>query len=186
MEMSGLNGDPLSSKVTERRSVAQTASQWLGWCITIACLVYIVGQINPVELRAAFSRFSWPYLCVGVCSLAIGYAFRIVRWAVMLRAAGATVSSKRCAAPFLASIAMNNVLPLRAGDVVRALVFPKALGVSKTLATGSLVMERLVDLLTLLVFLGLGSLMGVRGDLPAWLRQGAVLMALAATASLLA
>ena len=185
MEMSALGRDSLSRGTNGKRSLARTASQWIGWGITIACLVYIVRQIDPAELRTALSHFSWPYLGIGLFSLALGYTFRIIRWAVMLRAAGATVSSKRCAAPFLASIAMNNLLPLRVGDVVRALVFPQALGVSKTLATGSLVMERLVDLLTLLVFLGLGSLMGVQGDLPSWLQNGAVLMAFAATTALL-
>lgn len=170
---------------SEKRSFAQTASQWIGWGITIACLGYIAQQIDLAELKGAFSRFSWPFLGIALLSLSIGYTSRIVRWAVMLRAGGAEVSSKRCAAPFLASIAMNNLLPFRVGDIVRALIFPKALGVSKTLATGSLVMERLVDLLALLVMLGLGSLMGVSNDLPSWLKQGAVLLAFVVTAAFL-
>ncbi|WP_216661752.1 lysylphosphatidylglycerol synthase transmembrane domain-containing protein [Niveibacterium sp. COAC-50] len=152
--------------------------------ITLSCLVYVFGKINVVDLRVALVRFYWPHLLVGVLSLTFGYAMRIVRWSNMLRAAGARVSARQCAAPFLASIAMNNVLPFRVGDVVRAFVFPQALCVSRASATGSLVMERLVDLLALLIALGLGVVGFGRNGLPAWLRDGALALAVMSTLSL--
>jgi hypothetical protein len=79
---------------------------------------------------------------------------RIFRWTLMLRAAGAAVGIRACVAPFLGAFALNNVLPFRAGDFVRALVFPAAIGVRRTTAVGSLVLERCLDMIVLVAALG--------------------------------
>jgi uncharacterized protein (TIRG00374 family) len=96
----------------------------------------------------------------------------------MLRASGAPVTFLRCVAPFLGSITLNNVLPLRLGDVVRALVFPQSMGISRTIATSSLVMERLIDLMTLLVCFAIGifALQGVA--IPPDLAKSALVLAI--------
>jgi uncharacterized protein (TIRG00374 family) len=104
-----------------------------------------------------------------MASLAIDYAVRIQRWAVLLRAGDAEVTGWACTAPFLGSITLNNVLPLRAGDLVRALVFPSAIGVRRVTATASLLLERLVDMLTLLLSLGIGLSLSPLAHVPEWL-----------------
>lgn len=142
------------------------AKHFIGAGVTLLCLVTIAHQINANEVLAALNAFRWPYLVLAVIALGLGYFFRILRWSMMLRAAGAFVSWQSCAAPFLGSIALNNVLPLRAGDVIRAFVFPAALGISKTRATSSLLMERLLDLTTLLACLGLGMVAFPQAALP--------------------
>lgn len=124
--------------------------------ITVLCLVVFLRQVNVADLLDALAHFHWVYLVAGVASLSVGYALRILRWSMMLRAAGANVVFRDCCAPFLGSIALNNVLPLRLGDVVRALVFPRSMGITKTTATSSLIVERLVDLMTLLASLAIG------------------------------
>jgi uncharacterized membrane protein YbhN (UPF0104 family) len=96
---------------------------------------------------------------------------------LLLHAAGAQVSVCGCIAPFMGAIAMNNVLPLRLGDVMRAIVFPAAIGVGRIPATGTLVMERLVDLLTLLAWLSIGVTFAGSAQLPSWLAIGSVWLA---------
>jgi len=150
----------------------------IGIFISVACLGFIASRINLAEVKDAISHFHWPYLIVGLLSLAAGYSMRIVRWCVMLRAAGARISPTDCVAPFLGTIALNNVLPLRLGDVMRALVFPSAIGIDKTSATGSLVMERLVDLMTLLVCLTIGLALNQKAQLPPWIASTAISLAL--------
>ncbi|MGX4643843.1 lysylphosphatidylglycerol synthase transmembrane domain-containing protein [Massilia sp. SYSU DXS3249] len=130
----------------------------LGIAITLLCVALVASKVNGAELLDALEHFHWPYLVLGVACLSAGYALRVLRWSMMLRAAGAPVRFASCAAPFLGSIALNNVLPLRLGDLVRALVFPAAMGITRTTATSSLVMERLIDLMTLLCSLAIGLL----------------------------
>ncbi|WP_083447171.1 lysylphosphatidylglycerol synthase transmembrane domain-containing protein [Azoarcus sp. CIB] len=167
-------GEPAVSAGSSGGRARGLGPHLVGWGISGACLLFIASQIKLDEIREALSIFHWPYLLLGVLSLAFGYTMRVVRWALMLHAAGAPIGVGRCFAPFLGSIALNNVLPLRLGDVVRALVFPSSIGLSRVTAAGSLLMERLVDLLTLLVCLGVGLTLSGGVDIPAWVGQTAM------------
>jgi glycosyltransferase 2 family protein len=159
--------------------------QSIGIAVSIACLIFVFHNVSLHDFLLALEHFDWVYLVVGVASLGFGYSMRIIRWAVMLRAAGGKVSNLGCAAPFLGSIALNNVLPLRAGDVVRALMFPAALGISRVTATASLLLERLVDLLTLLICLALGMTLDRTAVMPRWLHEIATMLSITGSIALL-
>jgi uncharacterized protein (TIRG00374 family) len=156
-----------------------------GIVLSCACLGFILWQINMEEVWGATSHFQWSYLFAGVASLMFGYTMRIVRWSSILRAAGAKVSPTICAAPFLGSIALNNILPARLGDVIRALIFPSAINVGKITATGSLIIERLVDLTTLLACLLIGLILNSKTQLPIWMANTAISLAIVGGISLI-
>jgi uncharacterized protein (TIRG00374 family) len=158
--------------------------QIAGIAISIVCLVLVFRKVDFAQLRGALETFQWHFIALGMAALAIDYAMRIQRWAVMLRAGGAPVGSWACAAPFLGSITLNNVLPFRAGDLVRALVFPSAIGVRRVTATASLLLERLVDMLTLLLSLGIGLSLTPMAKLPEWLGRSVVVLAIAGCCAL--
>lgn len=171
------------SPLSQRRG--KWGKQVLGIIATLACLLFVGSRIDFAEVGQAIKQFRWPFLALGIASLAFDYALRIARWAMMLRAASAKAATFRnCSAPFLASIALNNVLPLRLGDVVRALVFPKAMGINRTTATSSLVMERLVDLMTLLACLAIGLFAVTTISIPPSIRDTAVSLTIAGGISL--
>jgi uncharacterized protein (TIRG00374 family) len=150
----------------------------IGLAITVLCVVVIARMVDFNEVLGALEHFRWPYLGFGIVFLACGYSLRILRWSILLGATGAPVTFRNCVAPFLGSIALNNVLPLRVGDLVRALVFPTAMGVSKTTATSSLVMERLIDLMTLLFCLALGLFAIRTAVVPPMIAKSAVSLAI--------
>jgi uncharacterized protein (TIRG00374 family) len=165
---------------------------WRGWksnvvglLISFACLGFIAWRVDLDELVSAMANFKWGWLSLGFTSLAFGYTARIFRWSSLLRAAGANVPTLSCAAPFLGSIALNNILPMRLGDVVRALVFPSAIGINRIIATGSLVMERLVDLMTLLACLMIGLVLTSQNKLPDWLLPTALGLGITGSAILI-
>lgn len=140
----------------QRPALHRWSKHLIGGGITLLCLFVFFRQVNFSDVLEALTNFHWIYLIFGVVSLAFGYALRIIRWSMMLKATGAGATFGNCSAPFLGSIALNNVLPLRLGDVVRALVFPKSMGITKTTATSSLIVERLIDLMTLLASFSIG------------------------------
>jgi uncharacterized protein (TIRG00374 family) len=152
--------------------------QSIGIIISVACIIFIARQVTIQELKLALLDFNWHYIVLGICSLSIGYMLRIVRWGIMLRAADALVRNIQCAVPFLGSIALNNVLPLRAGDLVRAFIFPASMGVRVATSTASLVLERLLDLLTLLLYLSAGIYLSEHVSLPAPIKSGVLLLAI--------
>lgn len=178
---------------TDENSPPQPSTRhWKNWkrnvvgvLISVACLGFIAWRIDLDEFVSAIAGFQWSWLLFGLVSLSFGYVMRIVRWSSLLRAAGANVPPSMCAAPFLGSIALNNILPMRLGDVVRALVFPSAIGIGRITATGSLVMERLVDLMTLLTCLMVGLALTSKAHLPEWLVGTAVGLAISGSAVLI-
>jgi len=111
-------------------------------------------KIDLADVGAAFAQAHVAWIVAAVICFGCGYAFRIERWRLMLLADNAGLRWAQCAGPFMASVATNNVLPLRAGDILRASAFNRRLGVTGATSVTTLVVERLLDLLMLLCFLG--------------------------------
>ena len=117
------------------------------------------------------------WMVLGVVALGVDYSLRVVRWWIMMRPVSPELKVSECFGPFLASIAMNNVLPFRAGDVARAFAFQKLLKANPTKTIGTMLVERLLDLVTLLGFLYVGL---------AFAGPGAISQGFIATAGVLA
>lgn len=145
-----------SNDPARRLNVRKLGGQLLGLTISVACIAYVVSKIDLAALGRVLLHFHLQWLGLGLMSLAAGYAMRIARWMLMLRSAGAAIGFRACVAPFLGSIALNNVLPFRTGDIIRALVFPARLGLERTTSTASLLLERVMDLAALVLCLGAG------------------------------
>lgn len=135
-------------------------SRWikhlLGILMTALCVFVFVIKIDFSDILQSFKNFQWPYLYLGIITLGIGYVFRVFRWSIMLRSAGADADFWACTAPFLGSIALNNVIPFRLGDVVRAFVFPKSMGITRTVSTSTILIERLIDIVALTSIFSVG------------------------------
>lgn len=110
-------------------------------------------QLNPQALQQALLRANFTWLALSLSAFVIGYACRIARWRLMLQADNPAITWLKCAGPLLASFATNNVLPFRAGDIARAFAFNTRLGVSAGIVVATLFVERLLDLLMVLLLL---------------------------------
>jgi len=128
--------------------------------------------VNPVFIVAA------------IMVLGIDYFLRLLRWRWMLRLAGSSIGLKDCARPFFIGFALNNLLPLRAGDIARVVSFGDLIGISGARILGTLVTERLFDLLVLLTMLGVSlAWVPAGGDTltwvgPIWTTAGAGMLGL--------
>jgi uncharacterized protein (TIRG00374 family) len=107
--------------------------------------------LGQVAEALADASLSWVLIALGFVSLA--YLLKIYRWTVMLRSLGAEVRVGEAAVPFLGGVAFNNVLPFRAGDVIRVIAFQRFTGVPASGQIGTLALERLMDLFVLLALL---------------------------------
>lgn len=118
----------------------------------------ILRDLDRKALAEAFRNPDWRWLALGFVLWTSGYAVRVLRWRAMLAVANPNLGFWRCAVPFLGSIAANNVLPFRLGDVLRCLAFSRWLAVDAGTVTATVLAERLLDLLTVLVAVGLAIL----------------------------
>ena len=129
---------------------------FFGVFITGVCLYFFVKQIDLIDITSSLESIDIRFSALGLISLAAGYFFRILRWSIMLSAAGSRTNFATAIAPFLGSIGLNNLLPLRLGDLVRAVVFPCAMGVSRSSSIATIILERLIDVTILLLCFTLG------------------------------
>ncbi len=126
----------------------------LGLVLAIVFIWLILRQINLEELKRAFVGTASSWVMAGLAAFCVGYACRIERWRLMLNRDNPALKWHHCAGPLLGSFAANNVFPFRAGDVLRAFAFNGRLGVSSGVVMATLFVERLLDLLMVLVLLG--------------------------------
>lgn len=127
----------------------------LGGAIATFFLWLIFRQINTNQIVSVFLNLSVPSLVLATMLFFIGYACRVRRWQLMLMQENANIRWVTCAGPLFASVAANNILPFRAGDIYRAFFFNSKLKINTVTSLMSLFIERLLDLFMVLVFLGL-------------------------------
>jgi uncharacterized membrane protein YbhN (UPF0104 family) len=92
---------------------------------------------------------------------ALATAVRAVRWQLLLRDEGGAPRPADTAALTCVGYAVNNILPARAGDAVRAVLMAPRAGTSIRTVVGTLVAERVLDvavLVVLFVVVGYGLL----------------------------
>jgi hypothetical protein len=138
--------------------VARWVKPIIGTVVTIALLWLLLQGLDMGALGRAFAELSLPFLALALMFLAAGYTVRIVRWWWMLLVLEPSLPLRACIWPFLTSIAVNNVMPLRAGDALRVFGFRRQLRSPVGRVLGTLVIERVLDLVVLLGFFFLGLL----------------------------
>lgn len=151
----------------------------LGAAVGITFLALALRGVDAAALGAALAAASPGWIVAGVAALAAGYALRITRWRELLSVSRPGITTRACAGPLVAGFALNNVLPLRAGDLARAFAFRERLGVPAPEILGSLVAERVLDLTTLVAWFAAGALAAGRSHVPPAASRAAVIGAAA-------
>lgn len=141
--------------IARRRSAAPVAFAVLMLLLCSFALSSDLGAIPFGQLWEA----RWTLVAVTGLSL-LNYALRAERWHRYIRKLGLTLPRSESALIFIAGFAYT-LLPGKVGELIRGYYYrPMGLPLSKT--ASAFVVERLCDLLTLLILclLGLGSLIG--------------------------
>lgn len=125
----------------------------LGIALAALFLWLILRHIDTAELLQALAGAHAGWLTAAVALFYVGYACRIERWHIMLTQGNPRLRWRHCAGPLMASVAANNVLPFRAGDLLRAFGFNRRLGIDAATSLTTLMVERLLDLLMVIALL---------------------------------
>jgi uncharacterized protein (TIRG00374 family) len=106
------------------------------------------------NVAAAFARVHYGYLVPIALISAYTIVVRCQRWQLLLRPVGAIPFLPLFSATAIGFLC-NMVLPLRVGEVIRPVLLAKRMEVPVSSVLASVLLERLLDMLTILVFLGL-------------------------------
>lgn len=106
------------------------------------------------NVAEAFSRVQYGYLLPIAILSAYSIVVRCQRWQLLLRPVGDVPFLPLLSATAIGFLC-NMVLPLRVGEVIRPVLLAKRTQIPVSSVFASVVLERLLDMLTILVLLGL-------------------------------
>ena len=168
--------------MSSRRRLAAAA---VGLAVSLAALA-ILSQL--VDLRATLdvlSRTDPLPLIVALGVIGLQLVLRSLRWSLLLPAVGDGAPSarhlgvRRVLPVLLVGYLGNICLPARLGEVVRAYLVSRRESVPFSMALGSVLLERVMDLASLAV---VGWVAAVVANAPDWIVKGTAVVALAGVA----
>jgi glycosyltransferase 2 family protein len=120
-------------------------------------LSLVLNQSSWVQVSTILSQADSRWLVAAIGFYAVNLMVRIVRWRKLLWEVKA-LSLKSVGTSLLVGYAMNNILPARLGELFRANFAGRRYRVSRSAIAGSIVVERVLDGLILVMSLLLGRL----------------------------
>lgn len=134
-----------------------------------AVFVYLaVRNLDLGKLEDAFRHAQlWPWLPIGIACYLLGHLVRGLRCRLLVRREsnlGVIAASNIVVVGYAA----NNVLPLRLGELVRAGMLTQRTGIPVIQSLSITFIERVLDGLTIVAMLVLGTL---AGDSPGWIHE---------------
>ena len=127
----------------------------LGLGVSSVFIIFFLRNTSFSGVADAFREADIALILAGLGVYFAGLYFRAIRWNYLLRPVKSVPPHQLF--PILAiGFGMDNVLPLRAGEVVRAHVLHRRHGVSRAAALSSIFMARVFDGMMLTVFLSVG------------------------------
>ena len=145
----------------------------LGLLISGVCLYISVRNLQPAEVLEAFKRahYFWTMPAVLLYLLALG--MRTCRWQVLLSSEG-RISFRNLLPTMAIGRGANNIYPFRTGEIVRVLLLRRRNMISAAAGLASVLVERVFDGLTMLLFLTLAALIGGIPDYLRYIAWGAM------------
>jgi uncharacterized protein (TIRG00374 family) len=168
---------------TEAASPDRRRRLWavVGALVAAGLVVWALRGVHLGEVVAHLRNAHALPLLLAVVIATATYPIRLIRWRLLLRDADGRALP---AAPLWHAVAIgfmaNNILPFRAGELVRLLAASRLAGARFTAVLSSVVVERIFDGLTVVALLSL-SLLG--SDLPPDVSVGGVSLRHAAQAA---
>lgn len=105
------------------------------------------------EIGAALRETSLWWVIPALMLYFAGVYLRAIRWRILLRTVAPTATTNQLFPIVVIGFMANNILPLRAGEIVRSVVIGREFGVRKTSALATIAVERIFDGITMLGFL---------------------------------
>jgi len=138
---------------------------WLGILVSLALLWLAFRGVSLDEVQSSLAGVHVAWLVPAVASIAVRFWLTAVRWQVLLGPVK-RVGMHRLLGVSLIGFMANNIFPARIGEFVRAYALGRSESVPAPLAFATIVIERVFDGFTLLLFL-VGGLFFL--SLPGWL-----------------
>ena len=139
----------------------------IGIVVSLGFLYLAVRGISWSEFADAMRRTRWIFLVPAIVVTMLGHFSRSLRWKLMMDPIKECRIGPLWSATAIAFM-VNNLLPARLGEFVRALAIGRTERVSKSASFATIVYERVVDVFVLIILIWYCS---VRISAPSWLAR---------------
>jgi glycosyltransferase 2 family protein len=145
---------------------------WFGIILSAVFLYIALHDIDFAQFADTLAGADGTRIAVAFVFLLLVYVVRTLRWQIII-STKARIAFWSTFVVQMVGFFCNNVLPARAGEIIRAFLLRRHVDVSRSFALGTIVVERVSDVAALLILL-LVALMRIPADrLPAetaWIR----------------
>ena len=122
--------------------------------IAILFTLFRATDIHPAELWPKLREVDFRIYALAALSYAVTFPFRGLRWQQLLRNVGSRLPMVPLVEVIFISWFVNSVLPGKVGDLYRGYLVRREYGLSLSRTIGTVVAERVIDLLGLILLLG--------------------------------
>jgi glycosyltransferase 2 family protein len=130
----------------------------LGILVSVVCLWWAMREVRLSEVWSALQRADWRGFFAVMGATLLGFWIRAFRWRWLLSTTRRISLGSLYRATMIGFMA-NNLLPFRLGEFVRAWALGRRENLSKTTVFATVVVERVVDMITLLAIFGISLLL---------------------------
>ena len=130
---------------------------WLGLGISVLLLGLFLKTVEIDRMLDALTGANYAYVVPAVGLYLISVLFRTIRWRLLMHHMG-PVTVRRLYPVVVVGYMANNLLPLRLGELVRSYYVSEREGLSKTSALATILVERVLDAVMLLLFIAIIAL----------------------------
>jgi hypothetical protein len=142
-----------------------------GFLASAVFLFLAFRKVDVSELHHALAHARYGYLVPAIAVMVVSLWLRAVRWRYLLAPIKRIGMGSLFSATAIGLMA-NDILPARIGEIVRAHIIGDRETISRSASLATIVVERLLDGFTLLFFLAVVLLAGMR--LPGWLEKASI------------
>jgi glycosyltransferase 2 family protein len=139
----------------------------LGYALAAACLTWAFHDVKLEPLWRDAGRIEWRWMALAVVFDVLSYVCQGARWAILLQRQG-RISVLQTTRAVYAGLFVNELLPLRVGEALRAWLVARCLKVSVARVFPSVLVERFLDAVWLVAAVALTVLFV---PLPTYLKE---------------
>ena len=143
-----------------------------GFIIGAACVWLALRGVDFQRTGRALAEAHYGYVVLALAAMMLSHYLRALRWRYLL-APVRIVGTGRLFSALMIGYAANSFVPAHLGELLRAFVLGKKSGISAGAAFASIVVERIVDVISLI---GLMALVLIVHPFPPWVELSGALM----------
>ncbi len=125
---------------------------WIGLGLSAALLAVFLLTVDVGRMAGSLAEANYLWTIPAIGCYMVSTVFRTMRWRALL-AHMKSVSVRRLFPVVVVGYMANNVLPMRLGELVRSYYVGEREGVSRGAALATVLVERVMDAITLIAFI---------------------------------